>query len=97
MKIFKKIANVYHKWQFQKGKGYKDIKGFCKSASLEEVKKLNYVLSPGRYVGLPEEEDNFDFHERFTALKTEFEEQLKEESKLNKRILKNLSRIDYEK
>ena len=51
------------------------------------------MLSPGRYVGLPEEEDDFDFGERFMALQAEFNEQLKEEAKLNKRIKKNLSRI----
>jgi type I restriction enzyme M protein len=55
------------------------------------------VFSPGRYVGLPEEEDDFDFGERFTALKSEFEDQLKEETELNKRILQNLSKIEYEK
>ncbi len=73
-----------------------DIKGFCKSATIEEVRKLDYVLTPGRYVGLPEEEDDFDFKERFTKLKAEFEEQLKEEDKLNRRILENLKRIRIE-
>ncbi|RKX79750.1 MAG: DNA methyltransferase, partial [Spirochaetes bacterium] len=56
-----------------------------------------YVLSPGRYVGLPEEEDDFVFSEKFPELQKEFENQLKEETKLNKRILDNLSKIDYEK
>lgn len=37
---------------------YRDIKGFCKSASLEEIKKHNFVLTPGRYVGIPDEEDD---------------------------------------
>ena len=46
---------------------------------------------------LPEEIDDFDFGERFTILKAEFEEKLKEEAKLNKRILENLSKIEYEK
>jgi len=55
------------------------------------------VLSPGRYVGLPEEEDDFDFAERFTTLKSELEEQIKEEAELNKRILDNLAKIKYEK
>jgi len=60
---------------------------------LERVKELDYVLTPGRYVGLPDEVDDFDFNERFTNLKVEFEEQLKEESRLNMLIKENLSKI----
>ena len=48
-------------------------------------------------VGLAEEEDNFDFNEKFSALKKEFSEQLKEENKLNQRILESLKKIQYEK
>jgi len=55
------------------------------------------VLSPGRYVGLPEEKDDFNFTERFASLQAEFAQQLKQETELNKRILDNLSRIEYEK
>ena len=64
---------------------------------MEKVRELDYVLSPGRYVGLPEVEDDFVFSERFPELQKEFEEQLQEEEKLNKRIIINLSKIDYEK
>ena len=88
-----KIANTYRKWQKPDG-NYEDIKGFCKSATIEEVRELDYVLTPGRYVGLPEEEDDFDFKERFTKLKAEFLEQLKEEERLNKLILENLEKIE---
>ncbi|MGD9200908.1 MAG: class I SAM-dependent DNA methyltransferase [Chitinispirillia bacterium] len=87
-----KIAGTYHEWRNPKGK-YEDIKGFCKSATIERVKELDYVLTPGRYVGLAEEEDDFDFNERFTSLKKVFEEQLKEEERLNKEILENLKKI----
>lgn len=88
-----KIANTYHEWRKVGGK-YEDIKGFCKSASIERVKELDYVLTPGRYVGLPDEEDDFDFNERFTALKAEFEAQLEEEARLNKIILENLQKVN---
>ncbi len=73
--------------------GYTDIKGFCNSTPIERVKELDYVLTPGRYVGLAEEEDDFDFNERFTVLKAEFEEQLSEEEKLNTMIKTNLKKI----
>ena len=72
---------------------YQDIAGFCASVPVSRVTELDYVLTPGRYVGLPEEEDDFNFAERFTALKAEFAEQLKEEERLNKMILENLGRI----
>ncbi len=91
--VLPKVADTYHNWRNPDG-NYEDIKGFCKSAFIDEVRKLDYVLTPGRYVGLPDEEDDFDFNERFLTLKAEFEEQLKEEAELNKRILENLSKIE---
>ena len=86
------IANTYHNWRNPDG-DYADIKGFCCSVPIERVKELDYVLTPGRYVGLPDEEDDFDFAERFTALKAEFEAQLVEEAVLNQAILENLGKI----
>ena len=88
----RKISGTYHSWRSMNGK-YEDIKGFCNSASIERVKGLDYVLTPGRYVGLPDDEDDFDFNERFTSLKAEFEAQLSEEEKLNSLILENLKKV----
>ena len=88
------IANTYHKWRSPSQDGYEDVKGFCSSTPVERVKEMDYVVSPGRYVGLPDEEDDFDFNERFTTLKAEFEEQLMEEEKLNTLIIENLNKLE---
>lgn len=87
-----KIAGVYHNWRTGEG-DYEDVKGFCASVPLARVAELDYVLTPGRYVGLPDEEDDFNFAERFTVLKAEFEEQLKEEARLNQAIAESLAKI----
>jgi len=88
-----KISDTYHHWRNKNDK-YEDIPGFCKSIALDEIRQKDYVLTPGRYIGLPEEEDDFDFVERFTKLKAELEEQMKEEVKLNELILQNLAKIE---
>lgn len=87
------IAGTYHQWR-SVGGHYEDEAGFCAAVPLSRVAELDYVLTPGRYVGLPEEDDDFDFAERFTALKAEFEEQLKEEARLNELIKANLAKIE---
>lgn len=86
------IAGTYHNWRNPNG-NYEDVAGFCASASIEKVKELDYVLTPGRFVGLADDEDDFDFNERFAQLKAEFEAQLKEEIILNKQITENLQKI----
>jgi hypothetical protein len=91
----KTIADTYHNWR-NKGGDYEDVAGFCASVDIDEVAKLDYVLTPGRYVGLADEEDDFDFKERFTALKAEFEAQLEEEAHLNKSIAEIWRRWCYE-
>ena len=87
-----KIAQTYHNWRNPDG-DYEDVKGFCKSATVEEVAALDYVLTPGRYVGLPDNEDDFDFNERFAKLTAELKEQMQEEERLNVQILENLKKV----
>ena len=103
----KQIADTYHNWRnnaadtvdegnpdsFGKGVAYEDIAGFCAAVSIDKVKELDYVLTPGRYVGLPDDEDDFDFNERFAALQTTLHAQLEEETLLNHLILANLAKI----
>ncbi|WP_159123065.1 type I restriction-modification system subunit M [Acinetobacter variabilis] len=88
----KLITETYHNWRNKDGE-YEDVAGFCASVPLEKVAELDYVLTPGRYVGLADDEDEFDFKERFTSLKAEFEAQLAEEAKLNQAIAENLAKV----
>ena len=91
----KKISDTYHAWRNKDG-NYSDVKGFCASVSLERVKELDYVLTPGRYVGLPDEDDDFNFKERFEALKAELAAELEEERKANEAIEEALKKVIYE-
>jgi type I restriction enzyme M protein len=86
------VAGTYHRWR--NGGDYADVQGFCKSATLAEVAALDHVITPGRYVGLPDEEESFDFAERFAALQAELAQQMAEEAKLNKRIQASIDRIN---
>jgi len=88
-----KIASTYHNWRNPDG-GYSDIPGFCKSATIEEVADMAYVLTPGRFVGLPDEEEDFDFKERFINLHTKLLQQMDEECRLNSIIKENISKVD---
>ncbi len=90
-----KISNTYHEWRKEKG-SYEDIKGFCKSAMLEDVEKHKFVLTPGRYVGIPDEEgDGIAFEEKMELVTSEFAEQIEKEQKLNFEISKQLSKVGY--
>lgn len=86
------ISDTYHNWRNVDG-AYEDVKGFCASVPLSEVAVKDYVLTPGRYVGLPDEEDDFDFAERFASLQKEFAAQLEEEKELNAAILESLGKV----
>lgn len=89
------IAGTYHKWRLANN-GYEDIKGFCKAETLEGIKKHDFVLTPGRYVGIPDEEDDgIPFEEKMKKLTIELSGQLEEEKKLNMEIEKQLSSIGF--
>lgn len=93
-KDIEEISKTVHNWQ--KGNGYKDIKGYCISVSIDEIAKEDYILTTGRYVGLEEgdnEEENFDT--KMKALTKELEECFKESRKLEKSIKDNLEGIGY--
>lgn len=91
----KKIASTYHAWRGEGGK-YEDIAGFCKSATLEEVEKNNFILTPGRYVGVvEEEEDDEAFEEKMKRLTEELAKQMEESKKLDEEIKKNLEKIGW--
>lgn len=100
----KRIADIYHAWRNSapsplrgegRGEGeigkYKDIPGFCKTASIEEIKAHGYVLTPGRYVGAEDvEDDDEPFDEKMKRLTAKLEEQFAESARLGKVIQKNL-------
>jgi type I restriction enzyme M protein len=93
-----KIAEMYHGWR---GKDfetkYKDVAGFCKSATLEEIREQNYILAPGRYVGTEETtEDDITFHEKMAKLTAELKEQMEESDRLDENIREQLKKVGWE-
>lgn len=76
---------------------HEDVKGFCYSATLEEIEKHDFVLTPGRYVGAAEqEEDTEPFSEKMERLKNRLRKQFEESGRLETEIKKNLAGLGYE-
>lgn len=91
-----KIAATYHAWRGE-GRKYEDVKGFCKSASIEEIKKHGHILTPGRYVGIEDIEDDDEvFEEKMDRLTTELAGQMEKSKELDEEIKKNLKGIGYD-
>lgn len=89
-----KVADTYHAWQ--DGNGYEDAAGFCFSAKLEDIQKNDFVLTPGRYVGAPEAEDDGEpFSEKMARLTTQLTEQFAEGERLKAEIKKNLAGLGF--
>lgn len=92
-----RIARAYHAWRGEKDAGkYEDVPGFSKSATTEDITAHGYVLTPGRYVGAAEmEDDDEPFEEKMGRLAANLEEQFKESAKLEKTIRANLKGLGY--
>ena len=90
-----RIARTYRGWR-SGAKGYADVPGFCKSATLEEVRKHGHVLTPGRYVGAePQAEDDEPFAEKMQRLAAQFHGQQAEAAKLDATIADNLKTLGF--
>lgn len=90
----RKIADTFHAWK--KGENYADEAGFSKAAKLEDIKKHDYVLTPGRYVGAAEQEaDGEQFEDKMRRLTAQLDEQFGESARLVAVIRENLARLGY--
>ncbi len=92
-----RIAAAYHAWRGEADAGeYADVAGFCKAASIDDIRKHGHVLTPGRYVGAEEVEDDGEpFAEKMARLTTQLEAQFAEGAKLEALIRKNLAGLGY--
>lgn len=91
----KTVVDVYH--AFKNNENYEDKQGFCKRASIDEIRANDYILTPGRYVGIEEvEEDEEPFEEKMDRLTKTLSEQFKKSKELEDEIRKQLGGIGYE-
>jgi len=90
-----KIADTYHRWRTKAPEGgYEDVPGFCKSATLDEVREHDHVLTPGRYVGAEKvEDDGVPFEDKFRALRETIEEQFAQARDLEKAVVQILAGV----
>ena len=102
----RRIAATYHAWRGDifplpqagegQGGGYEDVPGFCKAATLDDIRGHDYILTPGRYVGAAKvEEDDEPFEEKMERLTAQLEEQFAESARLEAAIRENLRELRY--
>lgn len=91
------IAKTFHSWRGEKKDGlYEDLPGYCKSANMEDMRKHDFVLTPGRYVGAaPIKDDGIPFETKMTEMSQTLYKQMKESTKLDEVIRKNLEGLGY--
>jgi type I restriction enzyme M protein len=92
-----RVAGTYHAWRGDKNAGeYADVPGFCKRATLEDIRKHGHVLTPGRYVGTEAAEDDGEpFEEKMKHLATALRRQQAEGARLDAAIADNLQELGY--
>ena len=92
-----RITRTYHEWkQSNKSCRYEDIPGFCKSVDIDEIRKHDHILTPGRYVGMEATEDDDEpFEQKMERLVTELMKQQEEGEQLNKQITENLRMLGF--
>lgn len=91
------IRDTYYNWRkSERIELYSDIKGFCKSATIEDIRKHNHVLTPGRYVGIEDEiDDGIPFETKMEDLTNLLKEQMEQEEALNQEIKTQLANIGF--
>jgi type I restriction enzyme M protein len=92
-----RIARTYHAWRGEKDAGkYEDVPGFCKGATTDEIAAHGFVLTPGRYVGAEDVEDEDEpFEQKMTRLATTLRQQFRESAQLSEAITANLKELGY--
>jgi type I restriction enzyme M protein len=91
----RKVAETFGAWK--NGQDYTDVTGFCKTAKIGDIRKSDYVLTPGRYVGAAEEmESGGTFEEKMARLAVQLREQFTESARLEGAIRENLARLGYD-
>ncbi|HSW45731.1 MAG TPA: SGNH/GDSL hydrolase family protein [Phycisphaerae bacterium] len=92
-----RVAGKYHKWRSKDKKGYEDVAGFCKGVNVDEIRQHGHVLTPGRYVGAEDVEDDGEpFSEKMSRLVSTLGEHFKESARLEKVIWSDLKELGYD-